>query len=160
MFLAHAPAGYLLSKLNGLRGRMVWFAVFASLIPDLDLLYFYLIDDKANVHHSYWTHIPAFWVLIYISVLTLCVGFKIKNSIYYSTVGFVCIMVHLLLDTVTGGIHWSYPFNSNATSIVTVPPVHKWWVLNFVLHWTFCLELVIIGGAVYIARGARKARAE
>lgn len=159
MFIAHAPAGYIISKLKGLRGsrrRIGWFAVITSLVPDLDLLYFYLIDDKANVHHSYWTHTPAFWVLIYVSVLTIGFVFTIRNATYYATLGFACIITHLMLDTVTGGIHWAYPFNLDPISIVNVPSVHGWWVLNFVIHWTFCLELLIVGAAVCIAGISKK----
>ncbi len=41
MFIAHAPAGYLLHRLWRPRAPL-WVALVASVFPDLDLLYFYL----------------------------------------------------------------------------------------------------------------------
>ena len=74
MLIAHLPAGYLLSKgmlamehLHHLsaqtKRRLVVAGMAGAIFPDIDLLYFYLIDHRQHGHHSYWTHLPLFWVI-------------------------------------------------------------------------------------------------
>jgi len=63
MFIAHLPAGYMLSKgvvaLGHLRRlgeqtkrRLIAAGMIGAIIPDIDLLYFYLIDHRQHGHHS------------------------------------------------------------------------------------------------------------
>lgn len=52
MFIAHAPAGYLLSRAHpSLRKYAMWI-VLGSVFPDIDMFYFYLISDGTAHHHS------------------------------------------------------------------------------------------------------------
>ena len=53
-------------------------------------------------------------------------------------------MIHLALDSLVGGILWLYPFNSTAYTLIIVPARFGHWVLNFVFHWTFIIELGIV----------------
>lgn len=118
-------------------------------MPDFDLAYFYLIDNRAHNHHSYWTHTPVYWLLIY--CIGLAVAFAIDSYRLLSTVSavFMGIILHLLLDTVTGGIRWQFPFSNHYYALIDVPAVHQWWILNFVFHWTFVIELLITGLALF-----------
>ena len=69
MFIAHLPAGYLLTRFVVVKRGMAHIPSFqyrtfmalgliGSLLPDVDMLYFYLIDNRQHLHHGYWTHIP------------------------------------------------------------------------------------------------------
>jgi inner membrane protein len=56
----------------------------------------------------------------------------------------------MLLDSIVGDIWWFAPFVDKSFALFTVPALyHPWW-LNFVLHWTFLLELLILLWAVNI----------
>lgn len=77
MFIAHLPAGYLLgkatAKLSGLRTKqlVMWTAI-GSLLPDADLLYFYLVDNQSTHHRHYVSHWPITWItLLALSVILL-----------------------------------------------------------------------------------------
>ena len=51
-----------------------------------------------------------------------------------------------------------YPFDTALYSLVTVPAVHSHWILNYVLHWTFVAELLLVAAAaVSMWRGRREA---
>ena len=56
IFIAHLPAGYLLTKTifsRTLGARAVMAAaLLGSITPDLDLLYFYTLDARQRHHHS------------------------------------------------------------------------------------------------------------
>jgi len=57
MFIAHLPAGYLgglaLARRAGaqLRRRVILAFMLGSVLPDIDMLYFYLLDDGRTLHH-------------------------------------------------------------------------------------------------------------
>jgi len=63
---------------------------------------------------------------------------------------FAAILMHLILDTIGGGIAWAAPFDMRLIEWVTVPATQSHWILSFLLHWTFALEMVIwaIAGAL------------
>lgn len=54
------------------------------------------------------------------------------------------LFLHLALDTVAGGVLWLWPASDASFVLVEVPARHRPWYLNFVLHWTFWLELVLL----------------
>ena len=67
MIIGHWPAGYLAA----LGARRFWPAqglfagiLIGAVLPDIDMLWFFLVDDKAHHHHSYLTHRPALWALL------------------------------------------------------------------------------------------------
>ncbi len=152
MFIAHLPAGYLLSKYFASKskthkipwGIFVALGLVGSILPDLDLFYFYLIDERQHQHHSYWTHIPIYWICIYIIVASMFILKKNKKLLFITTFIFIDVMLHIILDTVAGGIIWGYPRSTEYFSFFTVLPQYNWWVLNFILHWTFLFEMTII----------------
>lgn len=141
MFIAHLPAGYLLS--HTLKDKSARTAIMVgSLIPDIDLLYFYTLSDRAVVHHNYWTHIPSFWLLFMIIVGLL---FRIlspgkEKIILALSLG---ALLHLALDSIAGSIFWLAPFHDKPLTLVQVPALYHPWQLNFILHWTFTVEIII-----------------
>lgn len=159
MFIAHAPAGYLVTKLGLHRfslhqdrdvKMMLISGVAASVLPDIDMLYFYLIDHRQHLHHSYWTHIP-FWWLVILSIGMLY-GVITRNARCRQIVQIVALNVflHLLLDTVTGKIRWFAPFSRIGIVLVEVPSRYGWWIWNYILHWTFGIEIFLAGIALYV----------
>ncbi|KPJ94952.1 MAG: hypothetical protein AMJ53_04040 [Gammaproteobacteria bacterium SG8_11] len=161
MFIAHLPAGYLITRyyLRNTRPRLayassmkyyVMFGLSCSVLPDFDLIYFYLIDHRQHTHHTYWTHIPLFWVL-----LTTLLYFSVK-AVFKKDIGTACVILlintelHMLLDSVAGGIYWLYPFAEVKYSLFEVTAQFDWWVWNFIIHWTFVFELILVVAAAYI----------
>jgi hypothetical protein len=63
--------------------------------------------------------------------------------------------IHLILDTIIGDIWWLAPFVDRPFSMFPVPArYHPWW-LNFLLHWSFALELALWIGAFFLYRSRR-----
>lgn len=155
MLVAHLPAGYLLARrlvprLARDRRRRRWLMALclaAAVLPDIDLLYFHLVDGRQTLHHDYWTHIPAFWLLATAAVVALV---RIARAgVPWAAVAALLsgVFLHLVLDTVTGGIAWLYPYETSRVVLITVPTRFGWWVWNFVLHWSFLIELAILAWA-------------
>ncbi|MEM8593156.1 MAG: metal-dependent hydrolase, partial [Pseudomonadota bacterium] len=71
MILAHLPAGYILGRALKPAPYVMPAALIGSMLPDFDLIFFYLIDDRAIHHHRYWVHIPGFWVILALIVLPI-----------------------------------------------------------------------------------------
>ena len=142
MFIAHLPAGYVLSSF--LQRKSARFALLAgSIAPDIDLIYFYTFGQRAVVHHAYATHMPWFWIICCLCGIILARLCK-KNMDTLFLAFFGGTMLHLFLDSFTGGIHWLAPLSDTELIFFTVPSVHSHWTLNFILHWTFWLEIIII----------------
>ena len=161
MIIGHLPAGYILSKLSAsrfahsisrYRTYMFW-GMFGSIAPDLDMFYFHLIDHRQTHHHKYFSHYPIVWLglVVIASILSMSKTAREKFGIYalvFSVTGFF----HLTIDTIVGDIWWLAPFINRSFSLATVPAVfHPWW-LNFILHWSFLLELAVIVWAVWLWR--------
>lgn len=147
MFLAHLPAGYLLTK--GIQRRMhetrhLWIGVVASVLPDIDLLYFYFIDHRQTLHHEYWTHLPIFWLTLWVAITIGNRYFKNRIVSIVLLIFFSNVFLHLILDTFVGGISWLYPWSSKSFFLVTVPAAHTFWAFSFLTHWSFLVELAII----------------
>lgn len=147
MLTAHLPSGYCLGKLAGWRGLTFTAALIGAVLPDLDMLFFYFVDNKAIHHHRYWVHIPVFWAAIASVVLPASWRTRYKPA---AIAFFAAIAMHLLLDSIGGGIMWLAPFNTELWELVTVPASQPHWILSFILHWTFLLELLIWAGAAYL----------
>ena len=167
MFVAHVAGGYLVTRAylrnidtSSMEYRFVkyylLFGLLCSVLPDIDLFYFYLIDHRQHAHHTYWTHIPLFWIL-FTGLL-----FSMAKAVSNQSRGFVWLILllntelHMVLDSVAGGIYWLYPFNGEKYRIFVVTARYDWWVLNYIFHWTFLLEMIIIAAAFYVYFQDRK----
>lgn len=148
MFIAHAPAGYLLSKFlfsrtapnrNALWATGLFFAV----APDLDLFWFYLFSARSVPHHQYVTHWPLLWAALFGSALLLSALLRKPSWRPYLFLGSANVTLHLALDSVAAEIYWLAPFSRFSLNLVQVPATHGWWVWSFLLHWTFLIEIAI-----------------
>jgi inner membrane protein len=115
----------------------------ASIAPDLDLLYFYTIDHHRHLHHSYWTHIPMFWLLLYLFLLAPVWRLYRNHGLLLLNIIFLNITLHLLLDSFAGGIKWLYPVDPEYFRLFHITKRFNWWVANYLIHWTFLCELGI-----------------
>lgn len=164
MLIGHLPAGYLASTaaldavgLDGLvRRRLLTAGLVASVAPDLDLLYFYGVDSGVH-HHAFPTHWPVVWVGVAL------VGLAVAAASGRRAWGLGGLMVgaggllHLALDSVAGEVRWLAPASDWSLTLVTVPARFDSWVLSFLTHWTFGVELVLVALAVGVAwRRARE----
>lgn len=153
MFFAHMPAGYLASKFllsnfrikNPTSKYLLFAGLLGSIFPDFDMLYFYTIDNRQHSHHSYWTHIPFFWICVLAISYSVATYLRSRFLASIFTVFIGCILLHLALDTFAGGgIKWLYPVNQSYFSVFSIPGGNRYWVLNYLLHWTALVELSII----------------
>lgn len=109
----------------------------ASIFPDLDIPYFYLIDGRQTMHHFYWIYLPFYWLVIAGVTFLLIYLFKKPQYKLPAFIFFAGIFLHLFLDTLVGNILWLYPFSDHLFALFEVPAVYDFWVYNFIFHWTF-----------------------
>jgi hypothetical protein len=160
MFIAHAPSGYIMSKLilNKARGISVassyvfWAGIVGAIFPDFDMAYFYLIDHLQTHHHKYVTHWPLLWaslVILFSLGLGLCKQSKILFlALIFSLGG----MLHIVLDGFVGDVWLFAPFIDKPYSMFTVTARFQPWWLNYFLHISFVMELTITVCAVVLYR--------
>ncbi len=139
MFIAHLPAGYLLSQAHPSLQRHAMQLMIGATLPYIDLFWFYLIDSSAT-HHTLLPHRPILW-------FTAC-----GLGLMWRWIGAVGMgaLLHLSLDSVAGQIAWGWPLWDNAQPIVFVPATQGWWVMSFLIHWTFLIELTICAAAAAV----------
>jgi inner membrane protein len=171
VFIAHLPAGYLSSRLIERRIPLAGAAPalwLGSVFPDVDLLWFYVVDKGAVHHHAYVTHLPAVWLslVVLIALIAAVSGRRAQSGRAGRTLTVAAAFVsgallHCVLDTFVGDVRWLWPWSSEAFSLFTVPARYEWWVLSFLLHWTFAVEVVLCALAAIVwwrhrhrARGA------
>lgn len=154
MFIAHLPAGYLAThflageKQN--RQSLVAVGLTCSALPDFDLLWFYLVDDRQTAHHEYIFHWPLFWLSIAL-IAWIVVRLSNRRALGpYILVGLTCLLLHMFLDSFAAEIYWLRPFSDWHLNLVEVPAGFGWWVLNFVFHWTFAAEILICLAAGFV----------
>ncbi len=148
MLTAHLPAGYLLARAWPRNlPHLIPIMLVGSLVPDLDMLWFHLVDHGTVHHHAYWPHVPLFWLTFAVFWLPMLRHFGLVKS---GLAFFAAVFLHLVLDTITGGIMWLYPLNTTLFSLVDVPATHGNWIVSFMLHWTMLLELMIWATAGWV----------
>ena len=150
MILAHLPSGYLVGRALGVRrGPVMAAALIGSVFPDADMIWFYLVDEGRIHHHRYWVHAPGFWLGIAVLVLPV-IGWRWTQARPAALAFFAAIAVHLVLDSVGGGIMWTWPLSTRLYSLIEVPANHGHWVISFLLHWSMLAELAILAAAGWI----------
>jgi len=151
MLIAHLPAGYLVARQvarnRPTRKWLILTGLCASILPDLDLFWFYLVDGRQTVHHTYLFHMPLFWISLAAMAFAIARLTDWKAVEPFMWVALLCLLLHMALDSVAAEIAWLRPFTPYEVNLVHVSAKYDWWVWNFVLHWTFLLETVIIAAA-------------
>jgi inner membrane protein len=149
MFIAHLPAGYLLTSAIQRAARraspkLLAVGLLASIAPDFDLAYHYLIDHQQTLHHKYMSHWPLAWLAA--SGVAAAIALALNKRTWLLPIGIVLAngLLHMALDTVTSGIYWLAPFSDTSWRLFNIPARYGLWVGNFILHWTFVLELLIV----------------
>lgn len=149
MIFAHLPSGYLLGRaLKRRRGPVMWAALTGSIFPDFDLAWFYLVDHGAVFHHRYLTHIPLFWVWVAAIVLPMLV--ITKRPVLPAFAFLAAAMLHLVLDTLSGGILWLWPLSDRLIHLIHIPPADAHWIITFMRHPSFVAEIAIIAAATVL----------
>jgi len=149
MMIAHLPAGYILGRATRTKGAMLGCVLLASVLPDIDMLWFHLVDGRSVPHHHYWTHAPGFWLIV--AAITLPAVAMLKR--HWLPVAMLCfgaILFHLVLDTLVGSIMWQWPFSRDFFQLATVSATHSHWILSFMFHWSFLIELLICASAIIL----------
>ena len=157
MITAHLPSGYILGRTAQRYGVHPWLmpaALLGAVLPDLDLIWFYLVDNRAIHHHHYWVHIPFFWFVVWLPTMLALRRWK-PCWLPPARAFFAGILLHLLLDTVAGDIAWGVPFTNQLFHLFTVPATQSHFVLSYILHWTFSFELMIWALAIYLYAKAK-----
>ena len=160
MLTAHLPSGYILARhwLNrwpSAHVRLMLLAgVAGGLAPDLDMLWFHLIDGGRVHHHRYFTHWPLVWLGL---TLVALLWRRLRPQCRQAQAGVLfcaAACVHLLLDSYVGDLWWLMPFVDQPFALFTVPARFQPWWLSFVLHWSFVAELALWLWALRLYRGA------
>jgi inner membrane protein len=110
-----------------------------AVLPDVDMLYFFFVDNGMTHHHTYVTHRPAVWAAL-LGLSLLLRRHPVTRPIWAMSLGG---LLHMVLDSVVGAIDWEWPFFVWGIPLVTVPATFDWWVMSFLAHWTFGIEVLI-----------------
>jgi hypothetical protein len=151
MITAHLPAAWCMARPFRARARGIMAAaLLGAVLPDLDLLFFYFVDGRSLHHHRYWVHVPAFWA----AVAAIALPIARRGGWLGPALAFLgSVLLHMILDTTVGGIMWGAPLDTRLHRLVVVPASQPHWLLSFVLHWTFALEILVwIAFASILAR--------
>jgi inner membrane protein len=105
------------------------------------------------VHHTYLPHLPLAWIALFaVAALVLWMMRATRTAWLGMLVFSANILLHLVLDTTAGGIRWLWSFLDAEFAMSHVEARYRPWYLNFVLHWTFALELALLAAALWYAR--------
>lgn len=154
MLIAHLPAGYIIGSVARTTAPkapgLMLAALVGSVAPDFDTAWFWLVDNGGVHHRTYPTHWPLFWAAVAIVAIPLAAVLARRWSAAV-TVFLLAVLSHMILDSVTAPMFWLKPFSDSAVELVPIPAAYSHWLLSFVLHWTFTLEVAICAAAVWMA---------
>jgi inner membrane protein len=160
MIIGHLPAGYVISRLLVRHAELwgvsakafIWAGVVGALAPDLDMLYFHLVDHRQHHHHTYFTHYPVLWLSLLVASASWLYLARTKSPAACAAIFSLNGFAHMFLDTTVGDIWWLAPWVNKPFALFTVPALYKPWWLNFLLHWSFAVELAVLVWAIYLWR--------
>ena len=163
MFIAHIPAGYILTRIMPpkTKSAALWVTgLFFAVAPDLDLFYFYLFSSRKVPHHAYVSHWPLVWVALALAVFIVSLLLHKRSWRPFIAVGLATVLLHLVLDSIAAEIYWLAPFSNKYINLVEVPAAYSWWVYSFIFHWTFALELFIciVAAVIFVFSLKKKVR--
>lgn len=88
-------------------------------------------------------HTPIFWLALAAAIALLLIVTGRRKQLVLVGVGLLSMLLHLVMDSIAADIRWFFPFADLRVNLVHVQAVYKPWYLNFILHWTFALEILI-----------------
>ncbi len=144
MIIAHLPSGYLLGRSLPKAPLLLPAALVGSVFPDISLIWYYFIDDRAYHTQEYWVHIPMFWLMVAVVTLPLVSRFA-RKYLPAAITFFLGTLLHCCLDTFDGYIMWLWPFTDKAFTIFPFEITRHWgnWILNSIFRWIFLVEVII-----------------
>jgi membrane-bound metal-dependent hydrolase YbcI (DUF457 family) len=151
MIFIHAPAGYLIGRLAGLRlptqaGRRALLAwgVLGGLAPDFDLFWTKYVDHWAAHHHRYITHWPLFWIAL-LAGLALVLWRRQASGTAWNIFGVFSagVVSHLFFDWMVSPIWLLEPFSSESFQLIHVHANYRSWFINYLFHWTAWIDVGI-----------------
>lgn len=150
MFIGHLPGAYLIFRAATPNlGKLAFAAaMIGAVAPDVDMLWFYFVDNRGHHHHSYLTHRPIVWLGFLLAGLLIRQWFqKTGTALTFFGAGG---LVHMMLDSITGAVAWLWPFSDATYPLVMVQATHSHWILSFLNHWTFKVEILIAAAALFV----------
>lgn len=79
-----------------------------------------------------------------VAVPVSCIAIFLKARLRRVVAWFMAAwMLHLCLDTIVGDIMWQWPFSDRLFHLATVTPTDHHYVVTFMLHWSFLIEIAI-----------------
>lgn len=159
MFIAHLPSGYILADLldkklkPNLLGSKAFYSIImlGAIFPDIDLFYFYFFDQRSVHHHKYFVHWFSVWIPVFLMAYTFWKISKHRSKLALATTLFSgAALLHICLDTFVGDVWLFAPFIDRAYVFFEVTARYQPWWLNFILHWSFLVELLICAYALYV----------
>lgn len=145
MFIGHLPSAYLVYRLaapRSLSKATFRAGMVGAVFPDIDMLWFYFVDDRGHHHHWYLTHRPAVWL----GLLLLCGLLTYLSRTRHVAIGIsFCIgaLIHIVFDSIAGQVYWLWPLSDATVTLVVVPPTHSHYILSFLAHWIFKVEIAV-----------------
>lgn len=153
MLIAHLPAGYLLARALRVKDRAMIALLAGAVAPDADVLWWAVFG--VGSYRSSWTHVPAIWLLVAIFLVPL--GMRAKPDLRGPVLLFlVGIALHLLLDNLSDGIRWLWPWSDRLVTFVYIPAVDAHWLISVLTHWTYLTEAILTALASWLFLSARK----
>ena len=161
MLIGHLPAGYLAATAAlrntspAERTSLMAATLVGSVLPDLDLLYFYGVDSSVH-HHALPPHWPLLWVAVGIASSSLLARTDCGRWGRIGLAVSAAALLHCGLDSIAGSVRWLAPFSDHETTLVTIPATHDSWIVSFITHWTFGVELALVALAAVVWRIRRR----
>ncbi|MBU1178426.1 metal-dependent hydrolase [Patescibacteria group bacterium] len=164
MIFSHLPAGFIAAYItrkiwrkNLSQHQVNWLYVvggLAGILPDVDTLYYYLIDSHLS-HRELITHTPILYVVI--CTLLYLLGCLFRRRIWQSlsVVIFAGAFSHLLLDSLNSGIGWLHPTTNLIFGLLSISVLADGWYGQYLLVITLLIELAIFllaGNIIFWAR--------
>lgn len=157
MFLAHLPAGFLLTDSLCQRTRLrhwpqqralLLAGLLGSVFPDSDILWAHWVDQNRFYHHLYWVHWPLFWLALMAGGAALAGWLRSRFIVALVLLFGLNALLHIGLDAINREVWWGMPFVKHPVKLIDVPMTHQQRLLDYVYHWTFALEVLLCAWAL------------
>lgn len=160
MLVCHLPAGYIAAKITEkkfwkdlpLKEKFWLYSIllFFSIFPDIDLLYFYLVNSSTS-HREFITHAISPYLLI--SSLIYLWG-KFKKNKFIKWIGISIALgtiTHLILDSLMASAEWLWPITSRLYGLPMIKSYFNFLAVHtFSLYFIFETLVICLGLSFYL----------